>query len=188
MLFRSAALAEHCFGALQGARTGAYITVGTGIGAGLIAHGAVVHGMLHPEVGHIRVLRTPADGAAFIGCCPYHGDCLEGLAAGPAIERRWGASLSKLPADHEAHALIADYLGQLCATLALTLSTHRIVIGGGVSHTPDFHAAIAVQMLHWLGGYLPDMAGLADTLVVAPVLGDQAGLMGAILMAERACR
>lgn len=182
----AAAVAEHSFGALRGIRSGAYITVGTGIGAGLISDGRPVHGIMHPEVGHVRVLRNLADDDDFPGACPFHGDCLEGLAAGPAIHRRWGASLSDLRSDHPAHGLIADYLGQVCATMALTLSTGKIVIGGGVSKTPGFHAAIAARMRHWLGGYLLDDVVLSNSFVVAPELGDRAGLTGAILLAEAA--
>lgn len=181
----AAALAEHQLGALHGAATGAYLTVGTGIGAGLLAHGRPIHGEMHPEFGHIRVVRTLPSEDAFTGCCPYHGDCLEGLAAGPAIQRRWGCSLSELPADHVAHALIADYIGQACATLVLTLSTGRIVIGGGVSNTPGLHAAVEERARHWLGAYLPDSSAQAGRLVVAPELGDHAGLIGAMLLAGK---
>jgi len=152
----AAALAECQYGALRGVKSGAYITVGTGIGGGFVSDGAPIHGMMHPEMGHVRVLRGGPGDDVFVGCCPYHGDCLEGLAAGPAIMRRWGAPLSDLPPDHVAHALVADYLGQACAMLALTLSTGRIVIGGGVSLSPGLHGTVASRMKHWLGGYLND--------------------------------
>jgi fructokinase len=184
----AAALAEYRLGALRGLSSGAYITVGTGIGGGLIADGRPIHGRMHPEVGHIRVLRGLEGDDHFAGCCPYHGDCLEGLAAGPAIERRWGSTLSRLSHSHVAHSLIADYLGQACATLALTLSTGRIVVGGGVSHTTGLHAAIAARMRHWLGGYLTGKDVDADTFIVAPGLGDRVGLVGAMLLAEEAAR
>ena len=182
----AAALAEHRLGALRGLRSGAYITVGTGIGGGLIADGRAIHGVMHPEIGHIRVLRLLDGDDYFAGSCPYHGDCLEGLASGPAIQQRWGSSLSQLPHDHVAQSLIADYLGQACATLVLTVSTGRIVVGGGVSHTPGLHAAIAARMRHWLGGYLTDKDVNADTFVIAPSLGDRAGLVGAMLLAQGA--
>ncbi len=181
----AAALAEHLLGALRGLPSGAFLTVGTGIGGGFVAGGALIHGMLHPEVGHVRVLRLLPDDDNFPGCCPFHGDCLEGLAAGPAIQRRWGASLSELPHHHVAHHLIADYLGQACATLALTLSVGRIVVGGGVSQAPGFHAAIAARMRHWLGGYLTDAGVLEDTFVSPPGLGDRAGLIGALQLAQQ---
>jgi len=184
----AAALAEHRLGALRGFRAGAYITVGTGIGAGLIEDGRAIHGMMHPEVGHIRVLRLLEGDDSFAGCCPYHGDCLEGLASGPSIQQRWGSSLSQLPNDHIAHRLIADYIGQACATLALTFSAGRVVIGGGVSHTPGLHVAIAARMRRWLNGYLTDRDVNADSFIVAPSLGDHAGLAGAMLLAEEAAR
>jgi fructokinase len=184
----AAALAEYHLGSLRGIKSGVYLTVGTGIGGGLITDGAPIHGAMHPEVGHIRVLRTTSGDDAFSGCCPFHGDCLEGLASGPAIERRWGRSLSELPRGHLAHELIADYLGQACAMLALTLSAGRIVIGGGVSHAPGFHSAIAVRMRHWLGGYLTDPTVMGDNFIVPPGLKDRAGLVGAMLLAERAAR
>ena len=184
----AAALAEYRMGALRGINSGAYITVGTGIGGGLIADGRTIHGVMHPEIGHIRVLRVHEGDDSFGGCCPYHGDCLEGLASGPAIQQRWGSSLSQLPPDHIAHRLIADYIGQACATLVLTFSAGRVVVGGGVYHTPGLHAAIAARMRHWLGGYLTDKDVNADTFVVAPGLGDRAGIVGAMLLAEEARR
>lgn len=181
----AAALAEQRYGALRGLSSGAYITVGTGIGAGIIVGGLPLRGSLHPEVGHIRVVRDVQD-TGFSGCCPYHGDCLEGLASGPAITRRWGASLSELPHDHQAHALVADYLGQACATLALVTSSSRIVIGGGVSNAPGLHGAIAVQMRHWLGGYLTGPELSDPDFISKPTLSDRAGLIGALQLAEQA--
>lgn len=180
----AAAMAEHRLGALRGLRSGAYITVGTGVGAGFISGGTPIRGVLHPEFGHIRVLRTLSADDRFPGSCPYHGDCLEGLAAGPAIEQRWGCSLSELPLDHPGRGLVADYLGQACATLALTLSSGRIVIGGGVAQMAGLHAAIAASMRVRLAGYLSDDAVLADDFVVAPGLGDWAGLVGAFILAQ----
>jgi fructokinase len=180
----AAAIAEYELGALRGRGCGVYLTVGTGVGGGIVVDGAPVRGSLHPEIGHIRILRGLGD-TGFPGCCPYHGDCLEGLASGPAIARRWGTSLNHLPQDHEAHALIADYLGQACATLALTVSAGRIVIGGGVSNVAGIHDQIASRMRHWLGGYLDGPAS-EDGFVVPPDLGDHAGITGALLLAERA--
>jgi fructokinase len=181
----AAAIAEYELGALRERSCGVYLTVGTGIGAGIVVDGTPVRGSLHPEIGHIRILRGAGD-SGFPGCCPYHGDCLEGLASGPAIERRWGASLNHLPQDHAAHALIADYLGQACATLALTVSAGRIVIGGGVSTGTGIHDAVARRMRHWLGGYLDGPAVSERGFVVPPGLGDRAGITGALLLAERA--
>ncbi len=182
----AAAMAECQFGSLLGVKSGTYLTVGTGIGGGLIIDGVPVHGMMHPEMGHIRVLRCVSADDDFAGYCPYHGDCLEGLASGPAIKLRWGRSLSELAPDHLAHTLIADYLGQACAGLVLTLSVERIVIGGGVSLSPGLHAAVVQRMRHWLGGYLTDPRIFEDSFVSQPSLGDKAGLIGAMLLAERA--
>lgn len=179
----AAAMAEHRLGGLGGTPCGVYVTVGTGIGGGVVVDGVPVRGSLHPEIGHIRIVRKAGDD--FPGCCPYHGDCLEGLASGPAIERRWGMSLSQLGHDHPAQGMIADYLGQACATLALTLSPGRIVIGGGVSKAPGFHKAIASRMRDWLGGYLDGNAVADADFVSAPVLTDRAGLVGALLIAEK---
>ncbi|MFM1885806.1 MAG: hypothetical protein RL026_963, partial [Pseudomonadota bacterium] len=117
----AAALAEARFGAGRDAVSVAYVTVGTGIGAGLVLGGVPVHGRLHPEVGHISLRRDPRD-ADFAGCCPFHGDCLEGLASGPAIMARWGRPLDQLDADHPGTRIIGGYLGQLAANLALTCS------------------------------------------------------------------
>jgi fructokinase len=184
----AAALAEYRLGALRGIKSGAYLTVGTGVGAGFVLDGAPIHGLMHPEVGHVRPLRGGLGEDSFAGCCPYHGDCLEGLASGLAIQRRWGASLSDLPPDHVAHALVADYLGQACATLALALSLERIVIGGGVAQSPGLHAAIAGRMRHWLGGYLTDRRVVGEGFIVEPSLGDKAGLVGAMILSERAAQ
>lgn len=181
----AAAMAEHRFGGLIGAACGVYVTVGTGIGGGIVVDGVPIRGSLHPEIGHIRVIRRAED-TDFAGCCPFHGDCLEGLASGPAIERRWGASLSHLAHDHPAHLIVADYLGQACATLVLILSPGRIVIGGGVSKAPGFHKAIASRMRDWLGGYLDGNAAEDAGFISAPMLSDRAGLIGALLTAESA--
>ncbi|HEX7871703.1 MAG TPA: ROK family protein, partial [Sphingobium sp.] len=128
----AAAMAEYRWGAAQGERVAAYVTLGTGIGGGVVIDGRPLHGRTHPEMGHIAVRRDPAD-AGFAGICPFHGDCLEGLASGPAIVARWGASLSDLPGDHPGHGLIARYVAQLCVALEAMLSPGRIVIGGGVA-------------------------------------------------------
>jgi fructokinase len=182
----AAALAEYRFGLLNGLPVAAYVTVGTGIGVGFIVRGAPIHGALHPEAGHIRVLRSLPIDSGFKGCCPYHGDCLEGLASGPAIQQRWGSSLSELPHTHVAHTLIADYLGQACGTFALVFSVCRIAIGGGVSNSPGFHAAITDRMRHWLRGYLSDDLIPRDQFVVRPALSDRAGIVGAMILAENA--
>ena len=126
-----AALAEAELGAARGTSVSLYVTVGTGIGGGLIMNGKPVHGLMHPEIGHISVVPAPEDPSPD-GFCPYHAHCLEGLAAGPAIEKRWGQSAKELPPDHPAWDLESGYLAQLCAAALLSFSPERIILGGGV--------------------------------------------------------
>lgn len=159
----------------------AYLTIGTGIGGGLVLDGKPVHGIAHPEMGHIYPRRHPAD-HDFPGICSHHGDCLEGLASGPAIMARWGASLSQLPADHLAHAVIADYIAQACYVLFATVAVGEIVIGGGVANTPGLVERVAGRT-HELGaGYLP---GATRHRIIRPRLGENAGIIGAMMLAER---
>lgn len=185
----AAALGEHRHGAGLGFDTLAYVTVGTGIGGGLVIDGRPLHGALHPEIGHLRP-RRPAGDLDFAGVCPFHGDCFEGVASGPAIHARWGASLDALPASHPAHALIADYLGQLCAQLVLAASPRRIILGGGVLGDHRLLPDISASLQRWLGGYpvrIADSPG-APPLLVAPGLGTDAGLVGALVLAQTAAR
>lgn len=174
-----AALAEARWGAAQGQRVSAYLTVGTGVGGGAIVNGVPLHGLSHPEMGHIRPQRHPAD-LAFAGVCPFHGDCLEGLAAGPAIKARWGASLSELPADHEAHGIIAFYLAQIVVTLQSVMEPGRIVMGGGVLGTPGLLDKVRAEAARLGSSYF---RGKAEEIVVAPGLGDKAGLLGGLALA-----
>lgn len=173
-----AAIAESRWGAGQGQRVCAYLTVGTGIGGGLVIDGKAVRGLGHPEMGHVHPRRHPGDDLA--GICPFHGDCLEGLASGPAIIARWGAPLSELPSDHPGHGMIAGYLAQLCVTLQALVEPGRIVIGGGVSKTPGLHDRIAAEAARLGAGYF---RGLPAEIIVPPALGDEAGLMGALALA-----
>lgn len=129
-----AALAEYLWGAAQGHRTSLYFTIGTGVGGGAVIEGKTLRGLSHPEMGHIRLSRHPDD-LGFAGICPFHGDCLEGLASGPAIMARWGQSLSELPTDHEAHDIIAHYLAQLVVSMQAIFEPGRIALGGGVMGT-----------------------------------------------------
>ena len=175
----AAALAEHNFGAGQSAASLAYITVGTGIGGGLVLDGKAVHGAAHPEMGHILPRRHPDDGD-FKGVCPHHGDCLEGLASGPAIKARWGASLSELPADHEAHEIIAFYLAQLAVSLIAVTSVEVIVFGGGVMKTPNLLERVDQRASELGAAYFP---GKAKHKIVSPGLGQNAGLTGSLLLA-----
>jgi fructokinase len=163
----------------------AYVTVGTGVGGGLVVDGRAVHGLLHPEMGHVPVRRA-ADDHDFVGVCPFHGDCVEGLASGPAVVRRWGAPLAALPDGHAAFDRLGDYLGQLCATIALVTSAQRIVFGGGVMSDGRLLPFVRRAAHARLAGYLrPERLGTLDEYVVAPTLGSRAGLAGAFLLAAR---
>ena len=173
----AAAVGEHRWDALQGVSVGLYLTIGTGVGGGLMIDGKPLHGLMHPEMGHIRVKRLPRD--IFPGVCPFHGDCIEGLASGPAIAARMGASLSTAYPTNPGIKPIYDAIGQALASYALVLSPQRIVIGGGVSKAPDFHARAAAEMERWLNQY----AEIPANYVVPPGLGDEAGIYGAIALA-----
>lgn len=176
----AAAIGEAHLGVLRETRLGVYLTVGTGIGGAIILDGNVLPALLHPEMGHISLQRGLNDTAP--STCRFHPACAEGLAAGPAIMARFGQSLSHFAPGGAEHLLIADYLGQLCANLVLTLSPQRIVIGGGVGMTPGLIPEIAKAMIARLGGYC---VGSADTpeLLIAPALGQDAGIVGALICA-----
>src|SRR5579871_16543 len=180
----AAALAERRWGAAQDVANLLYVTIGTGIGGGAIANGAPIHGLLHPEIGHMYPRRHPLDGT-FDGVCPFHGDCLEGLASGPAILARTGSLLQGLDPSHAQWDIEADYLGQLCAQLVVTLSPQRIIMGGGVMSQTHLLPPIRRRLRHWLGGYIQRSEILTDSdcYVVAPALGAQAGILGALALA-----
>jgi fructokinase len=180
----AAALAESRWGAARNVKNLVYVTVGTGIGGGAMVNGAPLHGLMHPEIGHIYPRRHPLD-TEFDGVCPFHRDCLEGLASGPAILARTGSSLGQLDPAHPQWDIEADYLGQLCAQLVVTLSPQRIVIGGGVMSQVRLMPLIRQRSRHWLGGYIDRAEILADTerYIVAPMLGAQAGIKGALALA-----
>ena len=181
-----AALAEARWGAAKGLADIAYATVGTGIGVGLIAGGRPVDGLTHSEFGHVRPVRVSGD--EFIGACPFHGACVEGLASGPAIRARTGTAGQDLPADDPAWDLVAEALGQLLHTLVLTGVPRRIVMGGGVMMGNDhLFPRVRRVMAKSLGGYiaLPEVAD-ADTFVVPPALGDNAGPLGAVVLGAQA--
>ena len=175
-----AALAEYRWGAGQGQKTMLYFTVGTGVGGGAIVDGRILHGLSHPEMGHIRLTRH-RDDLGFGGACSFHGDCLEGLASGPAIIARWGASLSGLPADHPGHEIIAWYLAQTVVTMQAIFEPGRIVFGGGVMATPGLITRVALHAEALGGDYF---MGKAGDIVCMPGLGDQAGLLGALALAS----
>ena len=177
-----AGLGEWTWGAAQGLSNFVYLTVGTGIGGAVLVDGRPVHGLVHPEMGHVRVPRHRDD--SFAGRCPYHGDCLEGLACGPAIEDRWGrpahelGDLADKAIDIEAH-----YLAAGIADLVYTVAPERVVIGGGVAKLPGLLPRTSEKLLDFLGGYpgLPQHG--ADGFIVPPGLGDNAGIAGALALA-----
>jgi len=180
-----AALGEHRWGAAQGLDTFLYLTVGTGIGGGGMVNGKLIHGMMHPEMGHIRI---PHDWGIdpYRGYCAYHGDCLEGLCCGPAIEERWGRAARELEASHPAWELEAEYLALGLVNLILPISPQRIIMGGGVMHQRQLFPMIRTRVQHLLNGYLQvdQVQTGIDEYLVPPVLNDRAGVLGAIALAE----
>ncbi|WOP19767.1 ROK family protein [Raineyella sp. LH-20] len=182
-----AALGEARWGAGQGMDPFVYVTVGTGIGGGAIVNGAPLHGLVHPEMGHVRV-RHDRGLDPFPGGCPFHDDCLEGLASGPAMERRWGAPAQTLPAGHPAWELEASYLAELAAGLVCTLSPRRIVFGGGVMAGPGLFPMMRQRTRELLAGYVssPAVTDRIDDYLVPPGLGERSGRLGALALAEAA--
>ncbi len=182
----AAARGEAIWGAAQDASPAVYVTVGTGVGAGILVDGRPVHGLLHPEVGHIRVPRAPGDDYA--GSCPHHGDCIEGLVAGPSIIARWGSPLNELPDDHVAWAQISHYLGHLISNVILFVSPQRIVLGGGVLSNAALYPEVRGRVLELLNAYVsvPEIIEQLDELVVPPALGSDSGVLGAAAMAMAA--
>jgi len=181
-----AAVAEAAWGAGRGLETFAYVTIGTGIGAGLYANGKPVHGLLHPEAGHMLVRREPTRDP-FIGSCPFHGDCLEGLASGPTIERRTGVRGEDLPDGHEVWHLIGNYLAQLYYNMAAIAAPQRILIGGGVGLKPEVIESSRAEFSRLLGGYFHQLRRPQDVqnYIRAAALKDRAGVLGAVALAAR---
>lgn len=178
----AAALGEATYGAAKGLDSCLYITVGTGIGAGAIVQGKLLQGLSHPEMGHILVRRHPND--SYEGKCVYHKDCLEGLAAGPAIEARWGDKGINLVDREEVWELEGYYLAQALMQYLLILSPKKIILGGGVMKQEMVFASIQKHLVELVNGYvgLPDLANY----IVAPGLGDEAGITGALMLAKEA--
>jgi len=179
----AAALAEGLWGAARGLADFVYVTVGTGIGGGVVSGGALVHGAGHPETGHVPVPREPGDD--YPGRCPFHRSCLEGMASGPAVGERWGAPAETLPADHPAWDLEARYLASGFLPLVHVLATERIVLGGGLGSAPGLASLVHARLAERLAGYAPrlDEPGAMDAFVVPPGLGSDAGLLGAAALA-----
>ena len=182
----AAALAEHFRGAARGLRSSAYVTIGTGIGAGFVQDSRPVRTLLHPEFGHIRIPHDRAQDP-YDGCCPFHGDCLEGLASGPAIEHRWNQRPSDLPDDHPAWTMEADYVAHGLVNMIFTVCPQRIVVGGGIGQRLEW-GYLCSRVRHLLGDYLslPELTDRISDYIVPPALGDTAGLTGALLLAQQA--
>jgi fructokinase len=181
----AAALGEQRWGAAIGLETFCYITVGTGIGGGGVVSGRLMHGLLHPEFGHMRV---PHDRELdpFGGACPYHADCFEGLASGEAIRRRWGRRGEELE-DDAAWQLEAEYLALGLVNVICTISPRRIIVGGSVMKQPALLPLVHRRVQELMAGYLdaPELADAIDEYIVAPALGDRAGVLGALELASR---
>ncbi len=181
-----AAMGEWKWGAAQGLDTFIYLTIGTGVGGGAMVNGNLLHGLLHPEMGHIRI---PHDRARdpFAGACPFHGDCFEGLASGPAMEARWGQKAETLAPEHPAWDLEADYIALALANFIVTLSPQRIVIGGGVSTQDFLFPMIRGKVTALLNGYIqsPAVKEHIDEFIVLPGLGTRSGMLGALALAQR---
>ena len=185
----AAALAESRLGAARGLESCVYVTIGTGIGGGVIVNGKPVHGLTHPEMGH-QLMRPEPGEPMPDGVCPYHKGCLEGLAAGPSLTRRWGKPGKELPPDHKAWVLEAGYLAQLCHNAIMTLSPKKIILGGGVMGQTFLLDMIRARTVELLGGYLTSPV-LEDGLkgyIVAPGLGTDSGIMGSWLLAVEAVK
>ena len=179
-----AALAEARIGAGRGVDSLVYYTIGTGIGGGAVVNGQLLHGMVHPEMGHM-LLRPVENDPAPHGFCPYHDGCLEGMAKGPAIEKRWGKPAAELPEDHIAWEIEAEYLAQMCVNTIVVLSPKMIVLGGGVMHQMHLFPSIRRRTQELLNGYVAHSAILEniDSYIVPPALGDNAGAAGSLLLA-----
>jgi len=182
----TAALGEAVWGAAQGLNTFVYMTIGTGIGGGGMVNGQLLHGLSHPEMGHIRL---PHDSKKdpYQGACPFHGDCLEGLASGSAIIGRWGRSGETLPTNHQAWTLEAHYLAMALVNLICTLSPQLIILGGGIMQQTQLFPMVRRNVLELLHGYLqvPTVLDDIDRYIVPAKLGNRAGVLGAIALAKK---
>ena len=178
------AIGEGLFGSGKGLETFCYVTVGTGIGVGVMIGGAPHGGANHPEAGHIRLPRAKGD-ETFAGVCPFHSDCLEGLTSGPALHARWGAPAETFATDHPAWAMAAEYIAGLCTNLTYTLRPERIIIGGGVMQ-PQMYDLVRQALTRQLGGYDASLRDLdMEAYVAAPTAGASAGLIGAFALSFR---
>lgn len=182
-----AVLGEVYFGSAKGLESALYLTIGTGIGGGAIVEGNLVHGLLHPEMGHMMLIVREDD--KYQGKCPYHKTCFEGLASGPAIEERWGIKGSEIPVDHPAWDLEAWYIAQALAIYVLTLSPKKVILGGGVMHQQQLFPLIREYLQERLNGYIQKEEITSQKIndyIVYPELGDNAGICGALALAKMA--
>ena len=179
-----AAFGEYCWGAAQDMENFLYLTIGTGIGGGGRINGKFMHGLTHPEMGHVRV---PQDHIAdpFDGVCPFHGNCLEGLASGPALEKRWGQKPETLEENHPGWKLEAQYLGYGIINYICTLSPEKIILGGGVMQKKHLFPLIRSEVVTRLNGYIlsPMLDAYIDDYLCPPALGNKAGVYGALALA-----
>ena len=182
-----AAFGEWRWGKAQGLRTFIYLTVGTGVGGGAYVEGNLLHGLLHPEMGHIP-LKHDLKKDSFEGVCPFHGDCFEGLASGVAVEKRWGLRGAQLAPEHIAWDIEADYIAQALTSYSMTLSPERIIIGGGVGSLPHLLPKVQKRTRELINGYIQSPAILKniETYIVNPGLGGRSGVLGALALAEQA--
>jgi len=183
----AAALSEARIGAGKGVDSLVYYTIGTGVGGGAMIGGKLVHGLVHPEMGHM-LLRPVEGDPTPKGFCPYHDGCLEGMANGPAIEKRWGVSAKELPPEHPAWDIEAEYLAQMCVNTIVMMSPKKIVLGGGVMHQLHLFPKIHKRTKELLNGYVAHKDILEDieNYIVPPALGDNAGAAGSLLLALEA--
>lgn len=177
-----ACLGEVVWGASKDCEVALYITIGTGVGVGVYVNGKPLHGLVHPEGGHILLAKHPDD--TYKGRCPYHANCIEGLAAGPAIEERWGKKAIELADRPEVWELEADYIAQALVNYIVTLSPNKIVLWGGVMHQEQLFSMIRENVVQKLNGYVHHKAILEDIehYIVPPALGDEPGIKGALYL------
>lgn len=182
----AAAFGEYACGAAKGLDTMLYLTVGTGVGGGAIVGGRRLHGLIHPEMGHVALPR--AEGDEFSGICPFHGDCLEGMICGPALEKRAGRPAQELPPEHEVWSFVVHYLSAALVNFICVLSPQRLILGGGVMHQDHLFPRVRRRVRDMLNGYLQDDCILTsiDDYIVRPGLKDDAGVVGALALAREA--
>jgi len=184
----SAAVAENTWGAARGLASVIYLTVGTGIGGGGTFNDQPMHGISHPEMGHIRIPHDINEDP-FQGSCPYHGDCLEGLASGTAMQKRWGKSPEDIPNGHKAWELEAKYMALAVVNYIYTLAPQRIIMGGGIMKRDNLLSSIrekVVELLHGYGSFPKSLKEIANYIVL-PGLGERSGILGAIALARKVC-